>query len=327
MGIWRKLGLLATLVLCAPAALAHEVGEPATTTWSFEPAVVIPLVIAAVLFAVGAWRRRGRPGWSWAQVGLFSAGWATLFIALVTPIHALGSELFWVHMSQHELLMVVAAPLLVLSRPVVWFLWALPQDWRESAGGFAKRGSVDVVWSVMTLPLFVWLLHGATLWSWHIPYLYDASVEYEWVHALQHTMFLGTALLFWWTLIHGRHGRLSSGVGIIYCFTTAIHTSVLGALMTFAQQGWYPIYEGRTAAFHITPLQDQQIGGLIMWVPAGVIFTALGVWLTAVWINESARRVQYTSVEKVMASPHSPNPGGCGAPAISNPLVTGGRSA
>jgi putative membrane protein len=153
----------------------------------------------------------------------------------------------------------------------------------------------------MTLPLFVWLLHGATLWSWHIPYLYDASVEYEWVHALQHTMFLGTALLFWWTLIHGRHGRLSSGVGIIYCFTTAIHTSVLGALMTFAQRSWYPIYEGRTIAFHLTALQDQQIGGLIMWVPAGVIFTALGVWLTAVWIQESARRVQYTSVEKLIA--------------------------
>ena len=152
----------------------------------------------------------------------------------------------------------------------------------------------------MTLPLFVWLLHGATLWSWHIPYLYDASVEYEWVHALQHTMFLGSALLFWWTLVHGRHGRLSSGIGVLYCFTTTIHTSVLGALMTFAEQVWYPIYQGRTTAFHLTALQDQQIGGLIMWVPAGVIFTVLGVWLAAVWIQESARRVEYSSVERLV---------------------------
>ena len=294
-----QVGVTIAVLLVAPAAFAHKIGESAESTWSFEPAVVIPLTLAGVLFTVGAWRRRKRPGWSKAQMACFAAGWMTLFVALVTPIHALGSELFWVHMTQHELLMVVAAPLLVLAQPLVWFLWALPQRWREDAGALAKRRTVAALWSVMTLPVFVWLLHGATLWAWHIPYLYDASVEYEWVHAVQHTMFLGTALLFWWTLIQGRHGRLASGSGIVYCFTTAVHTSVLGALMTFAQRSWYPIYSGRTAAFHLTVLQDQQIGGLIMWVPAGVIFTALGVWLTAVWINESARRVAYTSAERL----------------------------
>lgn len=294
-----QIAVVAAVVLAGPTAVAHDVGARAASTWSFEPAVVIPLALAGTLFAVGAWRRRGRPGWSNAQFASFAAGWITLFIALVTPVHALGSELFSVHMAQHELLMVVAAPLLVLSRPILWFLWALPQGWRERAGAAAKQRQVSALWSVMTLPLFVWLLHGSTLWAWHIPYLYDASVEYEWVHALQHTMFLGTALLFWWTLLHGRHGRLSAGSGIVYCFTTAIHTSVLGALMTFAQRSWYPIYDGRTSVFHLTVLQDQQIGGLIMWVPAGVIFTVLGVWLTAVWIRESERRVAYTSVENL----------------------------
>jgi len=292
-------GVALAMFMIAPAAFAHEIGERAASTWSWEPAVLVPLLLAGALFAVGAWRRRGRAGWSTAQVTCFAAGWLTLVIALITPVHALGSELFWVHMTQHELLMVIAAPLLVLARPLVWFLWALPQPWREGGGALAKRRMIATLWSVMTLPLFVWLLHGATLWTWHIPYLYDASVEYEWVHAAQHMMFLGTALLFWWTLIHGRHGRLASGSAIIYCFTTAVHTSVLGALMTFAQRSWYPIYQGRTAAFHLTALQDQQIGGLIMWVPAGVVFTVLGVWLTAVWINESARRVAYTSAERL----------------------------
>jgi len=295
----RQLGVVATLTATATAAFAHEATERPGTTWSFEPTVILPLAIAGILFALGTWRRRGRPGWSRAQVGFFAAGWLTLFIALVSPVHALGLELFSVHMAQHELLMVVAAPLLVLSLPMTWFVWALPRDWREQVGRSAHHPAVAGVWSVMTLPLFVWLLHGATLWSWHVPFLYDASVQYEWVHAVQHTMFLGSALLFWWTLIHGRHGRLSSGVGIIFCFTTAVHTSVLGALMTFTQRSWYWIYEGRTLPFHLTTLQDQQIGGLIMWVPAGVIFTALGVWLTAVWIQQSERRVAYTSAERV----------------------------
>jgi putative membrane protein len=164
---------------------------------------------------------------------------------------------------------------------------------------FAKREPVAALWSVMTVPLFVWLLHGATLWVWHIPALYDASVEIEWVHAVQHTMFLGTALLFWWTLINGRHRRLSSGAGVIYCFTTAVHTSVLGALMTFAQQVWYPVYRGRTDAFRLTPLQDQQLGGLIMWVPAGVVFILLGLWMMTAWIKESERRVAYTRAEQL----------------------------
>jgi cytochrome c oxidase assembly factor CtaG len=153
----------------------------------------------------------------------------------------------------------------------------------------------------MTGALFVWLLHGATLWLWHIPALYQASVENEWVHALQHTMFLGTALLFWWTLIHGRFGRVTSGMAVLYVFTTAVHTSILGALMTFANTVWYPIYNGRTAAWHLTALQDQQLGGLIMWVPAGVVFIILGLWLMAAWIRESERRVAFTRSEALAA--------------------------
>jgi putative membrane protein len=210
--------------------------------------------------------------------------------------------LFSIHMTQHELLMIVAAPLLVLARPLTWFVWALPFRWRETTGRWTKHRKFAAVWGVMTLPLFVWLLHGSTLWAWHVPYLYDASVEHDWVHALQHTTFLFTALLFWWTLIHGRHGRLSYGTGVLYVFTTAIHTSILGALMTFTNQLWYPIYDGRTSAFHLTPIEDQQLGGLIMWIPAGVIFIVLGLWLMAAWLRESEKRVSYTQVEEVPRS-------------------------
>jgi putative membrane protein len=280
-------------------AASHLTRAQAQHSWSFEPEVVIPLVIVAVLFVVGAVRRRRKPGWSWMQVASFATGWLTLVIALVSPIHKLGSLLFSIHMTQHEMLMIIAAPLLVLSRPLVWLVWALPVSWREGTGRLSKHRKIAALWGVMTLPLFVWLLHGSTLWAWHIPSLYDASVEHDWVHALQHTTFLFTALLFWWTLMHGRHGRLSYGTGVLYVFTTAIHTSILGALMTFTQQVWYPIYAGRTVAFHLTPIEDQQLGGLIMWVPAGVIFIVLGLWLMAAWLRESERRVLFTRVEEV----------------------------
>jgi putative membrane protein len=300
----RKLGAIAAILGTATSAAAHTSSEVLTRAqaehaWTLEPGVVIPLALAATLFVAGAVRRRGRAGWSGAQVACFVAGWITLFIALVSPVHKLGALLFSVHMTQHELLMIIAAPLLVLSQPLLWFLWAIPMRWREATGQWIKRPRVAAIWAAMTAPLFVWLLHGSTLWAWHIPSLYDASVEYEWVHALQHTMFLGTALLFWWTLLHGRHGRLGYGMAVVYCFTTAVHTSILGALMTFAQQVWYRIYEGRTAAFGLSPIEDQQLGGLIMWVPAGVVFTVLGLWLLAAWINESERRVSYSKVEQL----------------------------
>jgi putative membrane protein len=289
--------VLATLLLAAPLAAAHDQGTRAAFSWSLEPLVLAPLLLAVGLFTFGAIRRHRRPGWSRLQVGFFAAGWLTLFVALVSPVHRLGAELFSVHMTQHELLMIVAAPLLVLSRPLLWFLWALPIHWREAFGRVAKTAPVTAIWAVITRPLFAWLLHGSTLWAWHIPVLYDASVESEWVHAAQHTTFLLTALLFWWTLLNGRHGRLACGTGVIYIFTTAVHTSILGALMTFARQVWYPIYLDRTAAFHLTPLEDQQLGGLIMWVPAAVIYIALGLWVLAAWIKESERRIELASWE------------------------------
>src|ERR1051326_8154941 len=175
-----QLGTVAAAMLLTSNAFAHDAATSGPLhTWSFEPPVLAPLLVAAVLFGMGVMRRRNRAGWSRIQIASFATGWITLFVALVTPVHALGTQLFSVHMTQHELLMIVAAPLLVLSRPIPWFLWALPFRLRESLGELCKRRQVTAVWSAMTMPSFVWLLHGATLWAWHIPWLYDASVEIE----------------------------------------------------------------------------------------------------------------------------------------------------
>src|SRR3954470_14247049 len=151
MQIARKLGVGVAVVGSAATAAAHTAGtitrSSAERTWSFEPSVVIPLMLAAGLFIAGALRRRKRPGWSGAQLGFFVAGWLTLVIALVSPVHKLGALLFSVHMTQHELLMIIAAPLLVLSQPLLWFLWAVPMRWREAIGGWAKQPTIAALWS------------------------------------------------------------------------------------------------------------------------------------------------------------------------------------
>jgi putative membrane protein len=286
-------------------AFAHETGTPArTSAWSWEPFVVLPLAISAILFAIGSvrmWRRSGKRLSVWPTLS-FSAGLLTLVAALDSPIHEIGDQLFWVHMTQHELLMLVAAPLLVMGRPVVTFLWALPIRWREALGAAAKRRAWVAVWSLISAAPAAWLIHALALWVWHAPRLFEAALQNEGVHALQHLCFLGSALLFWWTLVHGRHGRLGYGAGVIYVFTTAAHNSVLGALLTFAPHPWYPSYVASTAAWSLTPLEDQQLGGLIMWVPAGVILFVIGLALFAAWMGESERRFQYTRMAALVAN-------------------------
>ena len=108
--------------------------------------------------------------------------------------------------------------------------------------------------------------------------------------------------MFWWTLIEGRYGRFGYGAAFAYVFTTALHTSVLGALITFTGRLWYPIYAGRTAPWHLSPMEDQQLGGLIMWIPCGVVFVIVGLAMFAAWIGESERRQQYSRLAAVMST-------------------------
>jgi putative membrane protein len=95
---------------------------------------------------------------------------------------------------------------------------------------------------------------------------------------------------------------MSYGAAVMYVFTTAVHTSVLGALLTVSSKLWYPIYDGRTLAWGLTALEDQQLGGLIMWVPAGLVYVAIGLWLFAGWLRESDRRLSYSQSNEVLAS-------------------------
>jgi cytochrome c oxidase assembly factor CtaG/cytochrome c2 len=225
------------------------------------------------------------------QLAGFAAGWLVMAAALVGPIDAVSDALFSVHMVQHELLMLVAAPLVALGSPGLGYLWALPYGARRWLGNrLTDRGAFRRLYRWMTIPAAAWLLHAAAICVWHAPPLFDLAVRNEPVHAAQHVSFFGTALLFWWGLLRGRYGRLGHGAAVVYVFTTAMYTGALGALLTMASRPLYSAYAGSTAAWGLTALEDQQIGGLVMWVPAGILYTGVGLWLFASWLRDSERR-------------------------------------
>jgi cytochrome c oxidase assembly factor CtaG len=260
--------------------------------WSFDAGITIPLAVSAILFAAGARRSRGV---SLTQLICFWCGWSVLAFSLVSPLHELGEVLFSAHMTQHEILMLIAAPLMVLARPLVPMLWGLPIGWRKTLGRGFQTPAILRVWRTITRPVTASAIHASALWVWHAPFLFQATLESEWIHAAQHVSFLGSALLFWWSLLYA-HGRTNYGESALYIFGTAVHTSILGALLTFSGAIWYPAYALRTQAWGIAPLEDQQVGGLIMWIPAGVIYLAAGLTTFGLWLRESeivARRREY----------------------------------
>jgi putative membrane protein len=299
-------------VFFAPiAAFAHE-GEALEPhdlwhAWEFDPVVVALLVVSAAMYTLGVkrlWRKdagasgpRGIRPWN---IWCYAAGWLSLVVALVSPLHSMGSVLFSAHMTQHEVLMIVAAPLLVLGRPLVPYMWALPKSARRSFASFIRTATWRTLWKWVSSPLAAWTIHAVALWAWHIPALFQATIENETVHALQHFSFLGSALLFVWSLLRTYNGKRQYGAAVAYVFTTAVHTSLLGALLTFSTRVWYPVYQTTTAAWGYTPLEDQQLGGLIMWVPAGVLYTIAGLAFFAAWISESSNKTITTSREEPM---------------------------
>jgi cytochrome c oxidase assembly factor CtaG len=244
-----------------------------------------------------------RAGWTGRRrrALAFLAGWLTLAVAMLSPLHALGGALLSAHMVQHELLMLVAAPLLVAARPLVPLLWALPSSPRRALGRRTSRGATRALWRALTLPLVAFVLHAMAIWGWHVPALYDATLRSEALHAAQHLSFLSTALLFWWSLAHGPGAERRWGAAMLYVIATMAHTGALGVLLTFASRPLYPAYVGRTAAWGLTALEDQQLAGLVMWIPAGVGYLVAALVFTRRWIESSGRLAARTALVAVLA--------------------------
>jgi putative membrane protein len=285
--------VLAALVLTTKSNAAeiagHHALEPWQPTWSFEPWILACLATTTLLYAIGVfrlWMRAGAGrGVSIRQVAAFCGGLLSLVVALLSPLDSLGDYLFSAHMAQHETLMLVAAPLLVLGRPLSVWTWALPFEWRRSTGQFFHQPAWRVPWLIITGPLVAWLLHALALWLWHVPAFFEAALANEAVHAFQHITFLLTALLFWWSVL-GASTKRDKGIALVSVFTTFVHTGALGALLTLSHTPWYPSYDTTAPTLNLTALADQQLGGLIMWIPAGAIYLLSGLALASKWLDQ-----------------------------------------
>jgi putative membrane protein len=262
--------------------------------WSWDPLALVVLSISGAVYSLGLYRLwknagRGHGIGAW-HAAAFALGWLSLVLALLSPLDTLSDILFSAHMSQHELLMVVAAPLMVVGRPWLTLLWALPKSPRRRLNVWSRSRPVQQTWRMLTAPMAALALHGLTLWIWHVPALFEAALRNEAIHAVQHASFFFTAALFFWALIHGRFGRAGYGASAFFVFVTALHSGVLGALLTVAGHLWYPLHQVRAQPWHVAALQDQQLAGLIMWVPAGAVLVIIGLVFFAAWLGEGERR-------------------------------------
>lgn len=280
MTIRRWCDLAAALVLAPAVAWAHPGQSMAPhdlwSTWTLDAPLLGMLALAAAWYALGVrhlWARApASRGLTRRHCAAFAAGFVGVVLALVSPIDGAAGALFTAHMIQHLLLVIVAAPLIVLGEPLTAYLWGLPVGARRAVGAAWKRASlVRWTWRQLRRPPVAWALHIGLLWTWHLPRMYDLAMVNEPVHILEHALFLLSALLFWW-VVFDRRSRTSAGALIAYLFLAMLQSTLLGAILTMVRRPLYLAHYGTTAAWGLTPLEDQQLAGLIMWIPAGTVY-------------------------------------------------------
>jgi putative membrane protein len=270
----RRLILAAAALLAAAPAAAHE-GHDHGIGWTLGPEIVVPLLAALVLYLAGLARLRARSGRGRrkldARVWRFIAGWLILAGALVSPLHETGEVSFTMHMIEHELIMLPAALLLVAARPGPVLLWGLPAAGRRLIAPVVRLG----VWRRLGAPVAATALQAAATVLWHMPALFDRALRSEGWHIAQHATFIVTALMFWWAMLPRGRGREQHFVSAFCLFLTSLIGGGVGALMALDASPWYDGYAtlGMTP-FGLSPSEDQQLAGVIMWVPGGLFHLA-----------------------------------------------------
>ena len=287
--------IVAALMALSTAASAHSGIRPSSgeLQWSFEPGVIAALALAAIGYGLGfsklAARRAHVIGKRWRGVA-FWIGLAVLALALLSPLNSLADQLLSAHMIQHLLLILVAAPLLILGSPGAVLLWALPRRGRRAlTRGWSACGGPRLV-KAASNPTLIWMLFNGAFVFWHTPGPYRWGAQNELVHALEHLSFVATASAFWFiVLAPANRRRLGYGPSILYVASAAIVSGLPGALMILAPRPLYHL-DDATSLWNLTPLQDQQLAGLLMWIPMDAIYIAICGWLFLRWLVDTEQR-------------------------------------
>lgn len=266
-----KIGVALAGLAAVPQARAHSPfsGDP-HTQWAAGLAALVLALFWAV-YLRGAWRiaanRAGgaaRKGdllrFCWVQLGL-----GLCVLAVLGPLDAWAETSATAHMVQHMMFMVVIPPILVLARP-------LPQF----NAGLGHLAAPMLAWplKLVAYPLVTAYLHAAMVWFWHVPRFYRLALDNPWWHGVEHACFLISAGLFWWAVL--RAGQRRTPTALFALLFTLMHTGFLGAMLTFARAPLYGDSRG---------LADQQLAGLIMWVPGAVPYLLASAWLGYRWFQ------------------------------------------
>jgi putative copper resistance protein D len=294
----RLAGAGALFLLSVPSlALAHGATAPAPQfpavllAWTFEPIPIVAILLAAIGYAwavrqVGRHHPANRPGRG--RTVAFMAGLGAIALALLSPIEAYEGQLFSVHMVQHMLLELVAAPLLLLGAPITLTLRASSSSVRRRLLTILQSRVVHLI----SFPLVAWLLFAAVNWGWHLSEYYNVALENVPLHYFQHATFLGAALLFWWPVI-GRDPspwRMPHPVRLFYLFLAMPQNSFLGVALMSAPHVLYQHYLTNLRTWGLSPLDDQNLGGVLMWVFGDVVFLLAMGLVVASWVRLEDRR-------------------------------------
>jgi putative membrane protein len=293
------LGAAAALSIVPSRVLGHGTDAPEPAF----PAVLLewrldPLIVIGTLAAGGAywWAVRRvaaghphNPPRRW-RTALFMTGLAAILVALVSPIAAYEGSLFSVHMVQHMLLQVVAAPLLLLGAPVTLALRAASPSVRRVLLVILHSRVVAII----SFPVVAWLLFAGVNWGWHFSAFYNEALENVWLHHFQHATFMAAALLFWWPVIAAdpTRWRLPHPVRLLYLFLAMPQNSFLGVALYSASAPLYQHYVTNVRSWGPTPIDDQRLGGVIMWVVGDMILLVAMVVVVAAWMRHEDRRTK-----------------------------------
>jgi putative membrane protein len=268
-------------------------------SWEWRIEIVLVLVTAGTLYSIGWWRlRRLRRGRSrdrgrlatGGRLAAYLSALVILGVALMSPIDVLASQFFFMHMIQHLLLVMVVPPLLWLSSPFPFVIWGLPSQARSRVASlFNGKSSFRRRLRTFTAPGISWMLYVAVLLAWHDPNAYQAALQDELIHDLEHITFFATAMLFWWHVIYAPpqiHKRLPRGARIAYVLAAIPPTMAAGAAIAFSGQPVYAYYAGVPRLWGISVMQDQMLGGVIMWVPGSMMYIIAALILISRWVQD-----------------------------------------
>ena len=267
--------------------MLYQSASPTAFDWNFAPSILMMLFSQGVLFGYLIYLSRKDGHWGTdvqpRHIAWFAAGLVTIFIALVSPLDALSNDAsFAAHMTQHILLAIIAPLCLLAGTPRYWlqYLFQIPV--------------IKHVLRLYVQPLIAIGVFNGVLWAWHLPSLYEGALRDPNIHILEHTMFLVTGVLLWAPVLHRLppDKPMSYITKIAYLFFNMVTSSILAAIFTFAQGVIYPYYGQAMQVFGMTPLDDQQLAGAIMWVPGGGIFLAATLIAFAAWLNNEEKKGQ-----------------------------------